>query len=97
MSSKELSPRIASLKHVLESRQQPMEERVEATVGLLLAEADDGLEGLLIQRADREGDPWSGQIGLPGGRAKQSDPSIRATLLREVQEEVVIYLQQNGQ
>ena len=62
----------------------------------MLHEQDYDLETLLIQRAERQGDPWSGQIGLPGGRVKDSDGSIRGTLRREVMEEVGIDLEQVG-
>jgi len=62
----------------------------------LIVETGRELEALLIQRAEREGDPWSGQIGLPGGRSKQSDLSIRGTVEREVSEEVGIDLSRTG-
>jgi 8-oxo-dGTP pyrophosphatase MutT (NUDIX family) len=70
---------------------------VEAVVAILLwDEPGRGLETLLVQRAEREGDPWSGQIGLPGGRVKQSDETPRAALHREVEEEVGIKLEEVG-
>jgi 8-oxo-dGTP pyrophosphatase MutT (NUDIX family) len=70
---------------------------VEAVVGILLwDESDRGLETLLVQRAEREGDPWSGQIGLPGGRVKQTLESPRTALYREVEEEVGIKLEEVG-
>ena len=66
---------------------------VEAVVGILLwDEQATGLQTLLVQRAEREGDPWSGQIGLPGGRVKQAIESPLTALHREVQEEVGIRL-----
>jgi len=49
-------------------------------------EADAEL--LFIQRATREGDPWSGQMALPGGRKDPTDPSPQATAIRETDEEV---------
>ena len=36
-----------------------------AAVALVLLEDQHGLEVLLIRRAERTGDPWSGQIALP--------------------------------
>lgn len=51
-----------------------------------LARRDPAL--LLIRRAVREGDPWSGQIALPGGRREPEDPDILATARRETIEEV---------
>jgi 8-oxo-dGTP pyrophosphatase MutT (NUDIX family) len=69
----------------------------EAVVAILLwDEPGSGLQTLLLQRAEREGDPWSGQIGLPGGRVKQAVESPRAALHREVEEEVGIKLEEVG-
>lgn len=51
-----------------------------------------GDEFLLIRRAEREGDPWSGQIAFPGGRVKAEDASFAATAARETLEEVGVDL-----
>ena len=70
---------------------------MEAVVGILLwDEPQRGLQTLLVQRAEREGDPWSGQIGLPGGRVKQTVESPRTALRREVEEEVGVSLEEVG-
>lgn len=45
---------------------------------------------LMIQRAEREGDPWSGQMAFPGGKRDAVDEHITHTALREVQEELGI-------
>jgi 8-oxo-dGTP pyrophosphatase MutT (NUDIX family) len=50
--------------------------------------APDPESVLLIRRAEREGDPWSGHMGLPGGRSDPEDPDLLATALRETAEEV---------
>lgn len=72
-------------------------DQVEAVVAILLwDEPGQGLQTVLVQRAEREGDPWSGQIGLPGGRVKQKVESPRAALHREVEEEVGIKLEEVG-
>jgi len=63
----------------------------------MLLETGNDLETLLIQRTERHDDPWSGQIGLPGGRVKPSDPSTKAALLREVVEEVGVDLGSEGE
>ena len=58
-------------------------------VNLLLR--DDGghdVELLMIQRAERDGDPWSGQMGFPGGRMDEVDQNIFATAMREMQASV---------
>jgi 8-oxo-dGTP pyrophosphatase MutT (NUDIX family) len=54
------------------------------------------LEVLLILRAQREGDPWSGQIALPGGRRDPSDATLQDTAVRETLEETGIDLAAHG-
>jgi len=68
-----------------------------ASVAVVLrpnADAPETLEVLLIRRAEREGDPWSGHISFPGGRSADDDPSPRFTAERETREEVGIDLSQ---
>jgi len=43
---------------------------------------------LLIQRSIKAGDPWSGHMAFPGGRAEPHDDDLKATAMRECQEEV---------
>jgi len=47
---------------------------------------------LLMRRAEREGDPWSGHWSLPGGRREPEDPDLLHTALRELAEECGIHL-----
>ena len=47
---------------------------------------------LLLKRAEREGDPWSGQIALPGGRFEPADQNLYVTALRETHEETGVDL-----
>jgi len=47
---------------------------------------------LLIKRAERKGDPWSGQIAFPGGKTQAGDLTARDTAIRETLEEVGIDL-----
>lgn len=88
-----LSRRIAARPGALAERDEPFHE---AAVALVLREAADDLELLLIRRAARESDPWSGQVGLPGGRWDAGDVSLEATALRETVEEVGLDLRANG-
>ncbi len=64
----------------------------QAAVALLLRTTRGAPEVLLMQRAERENDRWSGQIGLPGGHADPGDGDLLATALREALEEVGIDL-----
>ncbi len=94
-------PLIARLDRALAGRAPLLAERdepfKEAAVALILRPlADDDAEVLLIRRAVRAGDPWSGQIGLPGGRFEPDDASLEATALRESFEEVGIDLRADG-
>lgn len=50
------------------------------------------LIALFIERAEAEGDPWSGHVGLPGGRAEPPDRDLAETARRETREETGIRL-----
>jgi 8-oxo-dGTP pyrophosphatase MutT (NUDIX family) len=65
----------------------------EAAVALVLA-GDLELSLCLIQRAERAGDPWSGHLALPGGRAAATDPHPQAVAERETLEEVGLALEE---
>jgi 8-oxo-dGTP pyrophosphatase MutT (NUDIX family) len=56
----------------------------------VLVPAPDAL--LLIRRAERTGDPWSGHMALPGGRREPGDVDLAATAIRETAEEVGVGL-----
>ena len=98
MPNPDLSSNLLQLKDKLASINPSKDsDQVEAVVAILLwEEPGKGLQTLLVQRAEREGDPWSGQIGLPGGRVKQGAETPRTALRREVAEEVGIKLEEVG-
>ena len=52
---------------------------------------------LLIKRADLTGDPWSGQVAFPGGKAQPEDRTVRDTAIREALEEVGVDLLRDGE
>lgn len=70
--------------------------RASAVALLLQPGADGALELLLIRRAEREGDVWSGHVALPGGRAEAFDADIARSAARETHEEVGIDLDAIG-
>ena len=69
---------------------------IHAAVALLLRDSATGAEILFIKRSERQGDPWSGHLAFPGGRAERSDPSLAGVAVREAREEVGIDLQRGG-
>ena len=63
-----------------------------AAVAVILAEGVSGVEALFIHRAERAGDPWSGQIAFPGGRRDADDADLLDTAIREAREEIGVDL-----
>ena len=61
-----------------------------AAVAIILTPQPDSI--LLIRRADRSGDPWSGHMALPGGRREPGDSDLAGTAIRETAEEVGVQL-----
>lgn len=61
-----------------------------AAVAIVLIPDPDSI--LMIRRAERIGDPWSGHMALPGGRREPGDRDLLATAIRETSEEVGIEL-----
>ncbi len=60
---------------------------VRSAVAVVLRPGPAGAEVLLLRRAERPGDPWSGHVSLPGGRAHAADLDLCATAARECREE----------
>lgn len=59
-----------------------------AAVALVIREGAAGPEVLFIERASRSGDPWSGDIGFPGGKVEEGDGGPREAAERETREEL---------
>lgn len=60
----------------------------ESAVAMILREDSDGPEVLFIERARHDGDPWSGNLGFPGGKVEKEDGDPRRTAERETLEEI---------
>ncbi|MDH4224838.1 MAG: CoA pyrophosphatase, partial [Deltaproteobacteria bacterium] len=63
-------------------------DRRHAAVALILAGPEDHLSLAMIHRAARTGDPWSGHVAFPGGRAEPEDGNPRRVAERETLEEI---------
>jgi 8-oxo-dGTP pyrophosphatase MutT (NUDIX family) len=63
-----------------------------AAVAIVLTDNAGSLDLLLIERARRADDPWSGQMAFPGGRVDAADATARAAAERETLEEVGLSL-----
>lgn len=61
---------------------------MQAAVAIILRPGESLPEILFIERAHRQGDPWSGHLGLPGGRIECGDVDARHAAERETLEEV---------
>jgi len=51
---------------------------------------------LVLRRAECASDPWSGQLGLPGGHVDIQDASLLATCVRETREECGLSLHEDN-
>ena len=67
-----------------------------AAVAIMVREGQEATELLMIRRATREGDPWSGHMGFPGGRRDPEDRSNFSCALRETEEELGVDLSRWG-
>ena len=64
----------------------------QAAVAVILRELAGRTEILFIKRADKEGDPWSGQMAFPGGHLDDADADLKAAAVRETEEEIGLNL-----
>tara|TARA_X000000368_G_C23021820_1_gene708320 strand:- start:893 stop:1489 length:597 start_codon:yes stop_codon:yes gene_type:complete len=81
-----------SLEEVLLSGVAPPTQGPTAAVAAVARNGLSGVEILFIERSAKQGDPWSGQMAFPGGRASEEDEDSLATAVRETMEEVAIDL-----
>jgi 8-oxo-dGTP pyrophosphatase MutT (NUDIX family) len=77
-----------------EGRSDPQSgDRTRAAVAMILHQAANDVEVLLIQRASHDLDPWSGHIAFPGGKLEEGELECQAAR-RETYEEIGIDLEQ---
>lgn len=91
----ELGPFVERLRGTLAGRTPVPVDRPEArraAVALVVAAGGVDPAVLFIKRQRRVGDPWSGQMALPGGFVSTEDSSLEATARRETAEETGIDL-----
>ena len=69
---------------------------VAAAVSILMCSVNGKIQVLMIQRAIRKGDPWSGNMAFPGGLAQSGDISLIHTAKRELLEEAGIDIDVHG-
>ncbi len=82
--------RIAACMQRLSVPQLPRQPRQAAVAVALRLDPEPWV--LLMRRAQRPGDPWSGHVSLPGGRREPEDTDLLATAVRETREEVGVDL-----
>ena len=86
---------VSDVRRALQGRPASQLTRAEmeaSAVAIILRQTDEGAEVLLIVRASKPQDPWSGHVAFPGGRREAVDADDLATALRESKEEVGIDL-----
>jgi 8-oxo-dGTP pyrophosphatase MutT (NUDIX family) len=70
-------------------------DRGHASVAMLLREGPFSPEVLFIVRAEHDHDPWSGNIGFPGGRLNPTGETPKQAAERETFEELALDLSQS--
>jgi 8-oxo-dGTP pyrophosphatase MutT (NUDIX family) len=84
------------LGHVPTLLETPAKPSERAAVALILAGPPSDLSICFIHRATVEGDRWSGQMALPGGRGEAKDATTLDIAIRETAEEVGVRLPANS-
>ena len=91
---------IVKLKHSL-ARYRPRRSLLRpvarrSAVALILQQRQQQTHVLMIKRAKREGDPWSGQMAFPGGHMEPEDRHGRDAAARETSEEIGLLLDERS-
>ncbi len=89
------SETLSAMLRKLETAEPVAKSRKLAAVSVII-DGDDSPRTLLIKRAERPNDPWSGQVAFPGGKMIESDGSVRQTAIRETREELGVDLSRDA-
>jgi 8-oxo-dGTP pyrophosphatase MutT (NUDIX family) len=93
-------PTMDDLRRVIEGHRPHRLDRTDelkvAAVAAVVRDGGDGVEILLIHRAEDPQDPWSGHMAFPGGRVDDRDAGALAAAIRETREEVALDLEATG-
>jgi 8-oxo-dGTP pyrophosphatase MutT (NUDIX family) len=82
-----------NIERLAEMLRQTSEKRdANAAVVALLRAANRDFQVLFVKRAEKSGDPWSGQTAFPGGKGSPEDRNLKDTVIRETLEETGISL-----
>jgi 8-oxo-dGTP pyrophosphatase MutT (NUDIX family) len=88
MSGRVLTDIEASLS-VYQRKQHPLRSvSRRAAVAIMLSQTAGDVNVLMIRRAERKGDPWSGHMAFPGGMVDAKDSHSFAAAVRETEEEI---------
>jgi 8-oxo-dGTP pyrophosphatase MutT (NUDIX family) len=87
-------PDLATLERALAGRPHPPVEGPGRPASVMVCLRQGAV--LLLRRATHPLDPWSGHMGLPGGRHEERDDGLLRTALRETHEEVGLELERDG-
>jgi len=73
-------------------RRNILKTKHQASVAIILRCDEERPELLMIHRAVKSGDPWSGHMAFPGGKHQPEDDSSLDTAIREAYEEIGLHL-----
>ena len=84
---------VGNIQRLAEMLKQTSEKLdANAAVVVLLRATNQDFQVLFVKRAEKSGDPWSGQTAFPGGKGSPEDRNLKETVTRETLEETSINL-----
>jgi 8-oxo-dGTP pyrophosphatase MutT (NUDIX family) len=89
------SPFVLAIEKKLTGREPSQSQLRLASVAVILRDSSDPAI-LMIKRAERWEDPWSGHIAFPGGKWQEGDRIVKEIAVREAREEIGIDLEKSA-